>query len=670
MSRHILDSCCQSEIPYDYLDVENHPTASQLEKNIGKDLTEIYFSKCTPIEKVLFGRSKQLEGPGDLWNDPEDRHLRMIPTHSEKMKALTHVGVLEIGRKIEEKNDLEQEKRISEAIYGTEELARFEEDNKIRFHVKQASLESDEECQKRINDLISKHEYEKTKLRKTYDDARDLLTKFTSKKFQIEMGKVRTKAYDEAESEMNGKVLEIVDREIANQNILCQEQINNTLKNMEINNRDRINEMKNQCLKAMDVQNHLMTCRHITEMMHMMTVQKRYWSRQISDMKNDLENLMGTLPKNSFPHHQSKSIKRLFMELVSQIHNVNNEELDETEKTLLDGIRQLHSELLMTSNSEEMTQGYENSIRSKENVKTEHDDRLIDIHCIETSNLKLLSSIEVQWEKIENVDNEMFPSNSFLLTVFNRFNMVRSRQSVSTSNNSSFEPTMTDNDSLNILESFSLADAMAPAVAIIPMPKTEDFHAKDSLTLMNKRVSIRENGNESVFDHVRLLSTVDSVELLNNEKIISNERFLNKSSSSSQQNSKCQISSKSSSEKSLQVPKYMRKPKPLHRHLYARMTDEDWKRLRKVVESSKRPKRDSSIQFNELDNGLPLKISKHKSSFLERSSHLNISKKTLNDQQNALFLIEKNLQKELKAMRIESVLMMLCDEKFLHKTSS
>lgn len=128
MSKQVMDSCCQLEIPFDYLDVEHHPTPSDLERNVSRELVDVYLKTCTPIERVLFGRDKMLKGPSSLWINPEDRlkgqQLRMTPKSTEGVQALTHRGILEIGEQIERKMEESNRKLVEKAVEETEELAK------------------------------------------------------------------------------------------------------------------------------------------------------------------------------------------------------------------------------------------------------------------------------------------------------------------------------------------------------------------------------------------------------------------------------------------------------------------------------------------------------------------------------------------------------------------
>lgn len=124
-----MDSCCQMEIPFEFLDVQHHPTPSDLERNMSKELVDVFLKTCTPIERVLFGRDKPLKGPGELWINPNDRlqgkQLRQTPSSTEGVQALTHQGILKIGEQIERKMEESNRKMVEEAIEEVEKLAKF-----------------------------------------------------------------------------------------------------------------------------------------------------------------------------------------------------------------------------------------------------------------------------------------------------------------------------------------------------------------------------------------------------------------------------------------------------------------------------------------------------------------------------------------------------------------
>lgn len=128
MSKQVLDSCRQVEIPLEFIDVKDHPTPSDLERNMGKELFEVYLKTCTPIERTLLGRDKALKGPEKLWINPDDRlngnKLRLTPMNTEAVQALTHRRILEIGRQIEVKMEGKNKEIVEKAVAEAEEIAK------------------------------------------------------------------------------------------------------------------------------------------------------------------------------------------------------------------------------------------------------------------------------------------------------------------------------------------------------------------------------------------------------------------------------------------------------------------------------------------------------------------------------------------------------------------
>lgn len=132
MSKDIWDSCFQQKISYDAFNFPKQPTQTDLEKRLGKELTDVFFQTCKPIDKTLFGRDKPLKGPKDkkMWINPDDRfdgekvRITEQPLKFDCLQALTHRGILEIGGKAEKMVVERNKKLIEEKIREAEEIAR------------------------------------------------------------------------------------------------------------------------------------------------------------------------------------------------------------------------------------------------------------------------------------------------------------------------------------------------------------------------------------------------------------------------------------------------------------------------------------------------------------------------------------------------------------------
>ena len=127
-NNNVWDSCCQMEIPYEYLNVRNHPTPSDLQRNMSKELVDVYLKTCSPIERTLFGCDKALKGPGNLWINPNDRsgcnNIQLTQAKTEDLQAMTHQEILNIGEQIEEKMNEQTKRMIEKAVAEAEELAK------------------------------------------------------------------------------------------------------------------------------------------------------------------------------------------------------------------------------------------------------------------------------------------------------------------------------------------------------------------------------------------------------------------------------------------------------------------------------------------------------------------------------------------------------------------
>lgn len=358
--------------------------------------------------------------------------------------------------------------------------------------------------------LISLHEDEKQCLMKVYDEAQHLLKEFILGKCRCEAEKSVSEAVVKSKAEMEEKISEIVDKEVAEQSVLYQEQMRNTIRNLESNNKDRIDEMTNQCLKAMDVQNHLMVCRHLTEMMHMMTVEKQRWRRRMMDMKNEYESIVGKshiASANSATEsqdHQSKSIKYLWMEFGKQLDDVNVKALDESEQRIYNKIREFHGELVM-EHTASLAIDKEATVSRLADVNSTHELNTVCKHQPGNRESPNFSEISAQWERIDNFEGETPRHGSFSMELLNRMPMdqstVKRQSSAPRIASTIVKMVRTSNDEKDLEKNIaillkdaksveiSLVDALAPAVDVIPLPNIETMQIKDSVALMEKRVS-------------------------------------------------------------------------------------------------------------------------------------------------------------------------------------
>lgn len=115
----------------------------------------------------------------------------------------------------------------------------------------------------------------------------------------------------------------------------------------------------------------------------------------------------------------------------------------------------------------------------------------------------------------------------------------------------------------------------------------------------------------------------------------------------------------------------MRQPQKPRRQLYAKMTADDWKLVKSIKEvnnlkSQVKSKRESSVQFVntsiQIDDVKNPGEKTQASSILRKSTSLSDINNELDEHHNALHPIQKALRDELKNLKMESLLMKLCND--------
>lgn len=360
---------------------------------------------------------------------------------------------------------------------------------------------------------MEQQENEKNCIRKLYLESSELLREFIMDRIKGETEERVSKALSVVSSGVDEKCSEALDKEIARQSILFQEQMENTLKNLEINDKDRMEVMRDQCLKAIDLQSHLMLCRQLTEMMNLMIVEKKHWQKKIEDAvqkQTELENEQN-LKRSA---HQSKSIKDLLMEVLYQFDVVA---LDDDDQRIFKEIYQLCREFKIdekNQNTDEMENVLIIQASSRDATESERvgDKKKLDwigFKDVCEDNEKHPPFLDVKWEKFDiedsRVENEA--DASFTSRIFNRFTKPHDPIQLSAASdipqiassiitmvkNAKNEDGMLQNITTMIhnviMKKVPTVDLPEPAVSVVPMPKVETLNIRDSLETLTKRVS-------------------------------------------------------------------------------------------------------------------------------------------------------------------------------------
>lgn len=230
---------------------------------------------------------------------------------------------------------------------------RFEADLRIKFHVENARKQLNDEWKRHFDELINSHEEEKKTLINIFEDSRKVYCEYLAKKCQDEIGKHVNKAVINTRQELEEECARIIDTELAQQHTVLQESMDMTFKNLEANDRDKMNELCNQCLNAIDVHGNLMMCRQITELMQLMSTEKLHWQRKLNDSKDKyemrikvLENKLDLLISESSPTKSRSFIVALWRKFLKSLEIIDVNDLNEMEKGLFNEIHRIQFNLI------------------------------------------------------------------------------------------------------------------------------------------------------------------------------------------------------------------------------------------------------------------------------------------------------------------------------------
>ncbi len=351
-----------------------------------------------------------------------------------------------------------------------------------------------------MHELMKIHEKEKNDMVKIFDEAREILCECLTKKCKNETEILVEKAKADTRLEMKDELSKIIDDELANQQKIFEESMKKTLANIEANDRDKMNGLRNQCLKAMDVQHNLMICRQITELLQLMSVERRHWEGKLSELKDKYEAKISSL--QSCPRFiQSKSI---FAEtILSTLDRINVDTLDEHEKRIFDEIQFLmakndsDSKIFIVAEksacADDASQNSLDIIDENDWINREEDGNGL---------LRRSASVAVEWEKQSSREN-FLSDDTFMSSIFNQMSTDGERQSSL--------PTLTsmpkivssiiglmkqsNDDKLlgksirKILHNMGLKNSPSTFEDVIPMPtvRSNPVQIKDSIELINER---------------------------------------------------------------------------------------------------------------------------------------------------------------------------------------
>lgn len=395
---------------------------------------------------------------------------------------------------------------------------------RIKFHVENERKKLNEEWQKHFDELVTSHEEEKKNLIKIFEDSRKVFCEFMAKKCHDEIQKHVDEATAMTKQEMEEMCAKKIDDELAQQQTMLQESMNVTLKNLEANDKDRMNELCNQCLNAMDVQSNLMMCRQITELMHLMSIEKRHWEKKMNDLRDKsqmtikmLETKLNSFIVESSPEHQSSSfIVALWTRFFKSLKCIDVNELNEYETRILNEIHRIQCDLIENyeDNSSRVflihnDNDYDGAVSAadEEQQSKSPDENLIDdwICSKDGECLNKHSSVAVDWHK--QASSEVISiEDKFMSSIFHKMSKPDALINI---NDSIFSKTASsiitmvrgleknDDDDDRLLESkvieilrklFTQQQAMT-TMDLVPLPNVDSIHIRDSLEIIDNNIS-------------------------------------------------------------------------------------------------------------------------------------------------------------------------------------
>lgn len=659
MPKVIPDSCCQFEIPFEL--IKDHPTPTDISKNISKELVDVFLHTCTPIEKVLFGRDKPLKGPDKLWIDPKDRcgdeKVKFTPLKTDCLQALTHQGILEIGKQFEAKIEQQNSKRIAKAVKEAEKLADFEANLKLKYHVDYITKKLNKEWQNKFDAVVKQHEYDNNFLLESYEDSREILKQLMTKTIEDKenCSELVQSAINDTKEQMKNQCNEAINNELALQSANFNEAMHKTLKNLEINDKNKLDKMQNECLKAMDVQSNLFNCKQVTEVMHVMAMEKQSFKIKLSEIQRkhdiDLKEMQEELTKMK-QRTEEKSLNKLWNEFLIDIQQLQIEKFTDYEKRIYQKINYLEKQLVELSeagikvNSKESQESQLYIIQEHVNQQSSNTDlnwiagnvgnchqKAVNEANIVINWIKSANDVELNYEK--NFSNYIFESPNSELREINE-QIINTATVI-------IDAVKKQKNEKNLEELISGYFDPDKSTELLLAPKTSYCIIKDSMENLSKRVSIQSEPVEQN----QLVVAVDSIEVMSRKSFrMSNSNVELKTDN---ENIKRQINKTPTN--------------------YNKMTDKDWKNIDAIVESKSR--RNSSVQFEE-DNIVCIKLISQEhsptrsrnSSILKRSSAQLEAPKMMEDE---LKPIHDKCFEALKQLRVGSLLNLLSHDPDIQK---
>lgn len=256
------------------------PTITEIKNSLGQPFTEVFFEQCPGALRCYLGLEPPLEGPGNtLWQSPSDILLGKVvlkpPITSKCIKALTHEGILEIGRDVEIKKQNEFDMDKQHSLMAQEKYLRREFNEDLERAVKEAQ---EDEKETRYNETMQlKQEFEiylseqlnelEQKLHEEY------LIMLEEERFKYDMiwQEKLEEAVEDTVTSLTKKFLE----DLSEQERVLTENFTNLMKHQMLDSKVAMEEEQARCRNALKKLLHNLECKNIANMMYVLCMERR-----------------------------------------------------------------------------------------------------------------------------------------------------------------------------------------------------------------------------------------------------------------------------------------------------------------------------------------------------------------------------------------------------------
>ncbi|CAH1126854.1 unnamed protein product [Ceutorhynchus assimilis] len=302
------------------------PKLSDVKKNLGEVAAQVVYDQCQNSLKEDFGLTPPLKGPGEiLWISPSDLlvgKLALKPPFTPKcLQALTHQGILEIGKELEDKfkMDMEVEKKKSLEMYKADLIASVED--RMKCDIKDLEIKQKIAChielQKQQQDfeLYLKQQLDtlEANIRKEYEvtitEHSASLGALWEKKLTMEVKRtidLMTKNFVSQLDEQEAKFIEIFKKELQK-----QEHLRNFDAKL----------AKTKGLETFRQLKHNLECTNLVNMMYILCTERRKCCEQKNTIETHYKNEIETLEEKL--KHKDKIIETISKEKHEAINNVS-----------------------------------------------------------------------------------------------------------------------------------------------------------------------------------------------------------------------------------------------------------------------------------------------------------------------------------------------------------